>query len=61
MAGPTTMDRIRNGDLGRWEVAVKPASETCRTPLTFLDMDPRTLNERAGWFHYPGGHHNTEA
>ena len=59
------MDSIRNGDLDQWEVAVKPASETCR-PLAFLvepeatwevvDMDTRMLD---GWFHYPGGHHNS--
>jgi len=58
------MDRIQNGDLGQWEVAVKPASETCRTPLAFLvepeawevvNMNPRTLD---GWFHYRGERHN---
>ena len=47
-----------------WEVAVKPAIETCRTPLAFLvgpegtwevvDMDPRTLD---GWFYCPGERH----
>jgi hypothetical protein len=58
---------MTNTDLDQWEVAVKPASETCRTPLVFLvepeetwdvvDMDPspRMLD---GSFHYPREHHN---
>jgi hypothetical protein len=66
LAGPTTVDRIRNGNLDQWEVAVEPASGTCRTPLAFLvepeatwevvHMDTRMLD---GWFHYPGQHHNS--
>jgi hypothetical protein len=60
------MDRIRDGDLDQWEVAVKPASETRRTSLAFLvepeatwevvGMDTHMLD---GWSHYPGEHHNS--
>jgi hypothetical protein len=54
LARPAAVERIRNGDLDQWEVAVKPAGETCRTPLAFpvepeatwevVDMDPRMLD-----------------